>query len=829
MTELEKKETISRPLFAILVIVFSYLFVIFSALHSADKPVGGGDTWVAMALGRYTLGPWATHDNNRTMQMKILDAFGIHMTWDDPISANSRPYVKGVKGCEGWVNQNWLSHVMFYKLKTTCGEGSIVIYKFIQAILTALFAFWAARALKVNYFLAAVCASFGVLLARSYIDMRPNITTIFMAIIMIYLLFRWKAGHPKSILWLFPLMIIWSNVHGGFIYAIVVFGIACGGYAVSNVLSKSFPTLFDFYDWKKQYVWLLVGFGITVFTPMIFSPYGSENLFHPLMVMFGDEGKIWRNVSEWHPVYQEGFGNTGSFFAFCAVFAVTVLLWIIVRSRFTFPQLTENDGSVTTNGLIFFTALPIAWISNAYLKAKKGSGSEKDDYVCMPTLDLTWVGIVLLTFYMAISSRRFVFLAGVVLSPFLAILLEQIFFMTKDFWQKKFTLPAITKVVAVIMIAATVFTGFVFVAAVNDIYYTPPLDGFDLTVFRRMVGILDQPVKAAQFIADNNIQGVVLNEWTNGGYIPWAQQPNETTGRPLCKVYMDGRAQAAYRVEHFEKWQHLNINARGSQAQMQADIKNRKALLEQLVKKSGAKTITPAVYDALVESCSQNSQLYAQLMYAMGADPVLYGKVLEKEGINVVLAKEANSRRTITYLEKLPNWKTIYVDDRYNVIVNTDSPYNRHLFETDIEQLQYPDDFTRSLSLVDYYVHDSADKDTYRAKLLKAEQLLADIDDSNRFLTYGSVYRVKYMLNKKQDVISFFENEYVRLKKLVDENVEFGKKSNLVGLHMCCHYLAALYQEQKDNEKAMKYKNEKEKYQAELKSLNDSATSGWFW
>ena len=59
------------------------LLVIAACLHSANRPIGGGDTWVAMANGRYTVGPWAMEDEGRTWQMRVLDKFGVHLTKKD--------------------------------------------------------------------------------------------------------------------------------------------------------------------------------------------------------------------------------------------------------------------------------------------------------------------------------------------------------------------------------------------------------------------------------------------------------------------------------------------------------------------------------------------------------------------------------------------------------------------------------------------------------------------------------------------------------------------------------------------------------------------------
>ena len=793
MSELEEKNGGSKvAIYGIILILFSYLLVIVSALHSADKPVGGGDTWVAMACGRYTLGPWAKEDNNRTIQMKILDIFGIHVTWEDPFSVNSRPYSKGTEDCEGWVNQNWLSHVMFYKLNTSFGEGSIVVYKFIQAILTALFAFWAARSLKVNYFLAAICASFGVLLARSFIDMRPNISTILMAAIMIQLLLRWKSGHPKSMLWLLPVMIIWSNVHGGFIYGIIVMGVACGGYAVSNVLAEINPNLFYKCNWKKDYLWLVIGFGITILTPMIFSPFGAENLIHPLMVMMGSDGEKWRQVSEWHPLFSDGFGNVGPYKAFALIFLIISIIWLIVRIMYK-PANQPANNEEKKPGIIDF--------------------------------DLAWFGIIAGTLKMSVDSRRFAILAAVVLAPFMAVLIQQIFVMTGKFWKDKVSSALAAKIYAGLAVLSTSAVAIILYLAVQDIYIRPPADGIERTVFRQMVGINDQPVRAMPFFDANKVRGVVLNEWTNGGIVPWGQTPDEKTGQPACKVFMDGRAQAAYRLSHFEKWQVMNINFPSAGQ----EIQNRQKILDQLIQKSGLKKGSSRLYDKLIDYY-RGGKLYKNLLFAMAADPELYGKVLEYEGVNVVLAKNARSHRTIDYLRKNDNWKILYMDDRFTLIFRVDAPENSHLFDKPIEELSYPDELSRKLSLAHYYLNNRLKDNTkFFNKIVEADKLLADIDSRYLKAALPLIFQAKSMLRKQDEFIEYLDVHYDRLKKTVDDKVEFGRWSNLETLAAVCQYRTSLAKTNKDSEKAEFYSNQYKKYIKELQTQIKEENSRLFW
>ena len=242
------------------------LFVIAAALHSADESIGGGDTWVALACGRYQLGDWPrgpVQQSDRSWQMRLLDKFAVHITWHDPFGARTRPYNPQNKEDVGWVNQNWLTHTLFYQMKTAWGENSIVVYKFVQAVLTALFTYWAARALGAHPLLSAGAAAFGILLSRSFVDLRPNVSSILFAAIMIMLLAYWKKGSSWALAGMFPVMVIWANVHGGFIYAIMIFVVLWVGFLLAMVVNQGWLDLL--WNWvqalpsiPRVIVWILI-------------------------------------------------------------------------------------------------------------------------------------------------------------------------------------------------------------------------------------------------------------------------------------------------------------------------------------------------------------------------------------------------------------------------------------------------------------------------------------------------------------------------------------------------------------------------------------------
>ncbi|MBN2210096.1 MAG: hypothetical protein JW709_01755 [Sedimentisphaerales bacterium] len=655
------------------------LMVTTAALHSADKVVGGGDTWVAMACGRYTHGPWAAQQENRTVQMKVLDGVDLHLTQRDFMGEFSRPFnpesrkignvlrrfgwalqeamgktpdKTGHENIEnvGWINQNWLTHAAFYAFKALgadnpiaenpFGESLIVLYKFLQAILTALFAYWTARELGAHPLIAALVVAFGVLLSRSFIDLRPNISSILYAIITVYLLVRWRNGKYRSMFWMIPVMILWANVHGGFIYAMMLFVLAGGAYAVHAfagrwqvlfllgglacvtvivmsatgtdkfdeilrgsqqtikkidnqkiLLSQAFRTgklssmEYDNRIWRldrdlkpmyqqdfairltrifailavlsmlgiiacvlwrlmrgnpselffpiqrRSLKYLAVGGGCVVLIPWFFSPFGLENLVHPLLVATGAEGKEWREVAEWLPIWQpHGFGNARYYAPFLILLGVTLVVWWVLRAR--------AGGSVVP-------------------AMRRRPSDESSD--TGPKVDLAHLAIVAITVAMSIQSRRFIFLGGIIVAPFLAVWFTDVVNM---FSARRSKLPRENAVAMrsrfLVVFAWTTGMVFaaIFIACVWDTYFRPPIQGPQLSMFRRMVGISDQPVRAMEFFNANHLQGVVLNEWTHGGFITFHQTPDPKTGESPCKVFMDGRAQAAYDIEHFRLQNH---------------------------------------------------------------------------------------------------------------------------------------------------------------------------------------------------------------------------------------------------------------------------------
>jgi len=848
-------KSIEKPHLIKIMIAGCILLVILASMHAADRPIGAGDTWVAMACGRYSLGPWAAKQPDRTWQMKLLDIFGVHITKQDPLSAKSRPYNPNNPKEFGWVNQNWLTHVLFYKMYNGWGENSIVVYKFIQAILTGLLAYWAARVMGAHAIFAAAAAAFGMLLSRSFIDLRPNVSSIFFASIMIMLLGYWKKDRFWALAWMIPVMLVWSNVHGGFIYAILIFVIMIGGHLAMMLLNVIRPDTFAAINKRGFSILLLMGAVVTAI-PAVFSPFGFENLTHPLIVATGAEGKVWRDVIEWKPIWDEmGFGNAGPYIYFLWIFVAVFLAWWVLyfcKPRFPQPRGRRQRRETTT----------FAW----------------------PRIDLAQLGVMAVTVFMSVKSRRFVFLGGVMLAPFLAQMAQEIVNMGRLLYdyKKDHTLPKellpmpkrLTQIASISVITAALVMGVIFSACMWDLYYAPPYDGQNLNVFERMSQITAQPVRAIKFFDANDIQGIVFNEWTQGGFVAFGQKKlDPETGEPACKLYIDGRAQAAYTVDHFtHRGQMMEVvpqtnaqyRARLQQLAQSLDISTNDSYfydklfqradndrelmqklyalaageanlyitlrhyeLDKIISRLGLDKNDPQIYDKLIQVGIKEPDFYDKLTKLSVGSAQLYDKLLKHEGVNVALVSLATQNKY--YIDKLleesENWQRFYIDERDTIYIRKDDPANQRLFQVPISELNYPDELSRKFSL-GYNYCQSDDPNT----LVEGMQMLMSIQtDIYLPLVYNTIFKTGLKLKKYSDLFNYFSRERkINLTRL-EANNRFGRLEDYRELVYLCNILSRFSIATQDGSQKNMFLEEKDKYTQLATELAEHIKEGWLW
>jgi hypothetical protein len=212
--------------------IFGWAAMLLFAFYACTHMVAAGDTWVAMACGRHfvhhgvdTVEPFSANSHKPGPTPEEVQTWPKWAQWiTNTVGLKTVRYWHPT----GWVNQNWLTHVIFYKLTTTLGSetqpyyDALVLWKFAIYILAAVALYFTARVYGVNRALAAVFVCFALLIGRSFFDVRPaGFSNLLVAVLLLILAL---ASYRRSLyIWLLvPLVVFWSNVHGGYIYAFVM-------------------------------------------------------------------------------------------------------------------------------------------------------------------------------------------------------------------------------------------------------------------------------------------------------------------------------------------------------------------------------------------------------------------------------------------------------------------------------------------------------------------------------------------------------------------------------------------------------------------------------
>lgn len=193
-------------------------------LYASTHMVAAGDTWIALACGRH----FAEHG------VDTVEPFSFNSHPAGPSDEQLARFPEWTHGMirfwhpTGWINQNWLTHLTFYKLVTWFGSdgeynyNTLVYWKYalFTATIAVVFAF--GKVLGAGNFLSMVAACCAMVIGRSFYDIRPACYSNLLVPLFILLLALSAYKHRAYIWLMIPLIIFWANVHGGYIYAYIM-------------------------------------------------------------------------------------------------------------------------------------------------------------------------------------------------------------------------------------------------------------------------------------------------------------------------------------------------------------------------------------------------------------------------------------------------------------------------------------------------------------------------------------------------------------------------------------------------------------------------------
>jgi hypothetical protein len=446
--------------------------VVFAVTHMDQ----GVDTWISLAGGR--------------------DVAARGVRTDDPFSFASRP--AGPAGApawrrwllpDGWINQNWLTHLLLHRLAGAGGTDALVWWKLLTYLLAAAALVAAARLQGASLAAALAAAAAALAAAREHLSLRAQDVTNLLAAAMLLVLALARSRGQRWLWALVPLFAVWANAHGGFVFGLALLAIL----VVSDWRGRrQGASTASGRPWDPR---LTAAVAVAALAAAVTaSPYRLANLTHPLAITVGPDSALWRVVREWRPLFSTPLASP----------------WPVVAL------------AVLALGL---------WAAAALRPRSAGAAPGRDG------------ALVVSAFALAIASARFVPLACVVVAPSLAGWLDAVLAPPL---RRAGTRPARLALAAALWLAALAAAAAVATRTARTYLAPWPQDAARHGVFDRMTHGHQRPWGPCAFLAANGVRGRLWNFWDEGGFLAACQQPEAGSGAVPVRLFIDGRAQAAF-------------------------------------------------------------------------------------------------------------------------------------------------------------------------------------------------------------------------------------------------------------------------------------------
>lgn len=244
-----------------------------------------------------------------------------------------------------WHAHEWLFEIIIYQLFDKFGYLGVKLFIALLGI-TALFISAAALTRRRNSDLPLIAGM--ALLLAPFLTPRPQLFTYLLFAIYLFALLRYKYRGEARHLWGLPLlMVLWVNVHGGYLLGIAIIAAFIGSEWLGARLAQT-PL-----EQRLRLRPLLITL-LAVSAASLLNPWGIHHWWFPFQLM---DNSAVATISEWQPLDFKTLYARG----YLAAIAVLLIVYLYAPRR---PDLTEL---VLPWGMISASFIAVRHMPLAYL------------------------------------------------------------------------------------------------------------------------------------------------------------------------------------------------------------------------------------------------------------------------------------------------------------------------------------------------------------------------------------------------------------------------------------------------------------------------------
>jgi hypothetical protein len=190
-------------------------------------------------------------------------------------------------GHSSWVAHSWLSQLFFYEIMHIGGPALVLLFTaLVNCVLFSVI--WLLWNRNHNLsFLAPAIFAFGIWCAQARFNPRPELFSAFFEVLLLVVLAlaEQKYFRRRNLLWLIPLFILWTNLHGG-----VAMGIAL---LLVTLIAETAQRLYQKESLRPALAIGIVFVGCVA--AMIINPFG----WHYYVALTQVNGAMFALIDEW--------------------------------------------------------------------------------------------------------------------------------------------------------------------------------------------------------------------------------------------------------------------------------------------------------------------------------------------------------------------------------------------------------------------------------------------------------------------------------------------------------------------------------------------------
>lgn len=239
------------------------------------------------------------------------------------------------------LKQYWLAQIIFYLIYKTFGDMGIIILRSLILMSVVLSVFWGLKRKDVNFYISFPFVFLTYLTTLTYTGERPVLFTLLFSVLVFLLIDGFKNNRTKTIFLLIPLMLLWANMHGGFIIGDIIIVVFIIGETLNIILRR--------FTYAKHE--LLIFYSVAVLSIAV--SYINPNGFAAFIIALSPTYKIFQSgIQEYQSVFYLYRNNIRSidigYIALAAIFPIILILRVRARKM-------DLSHIILLSGLLFMS------------------------------------------------------------------------------------------------------------------------------------------------------------------------------------------------------------------------------------------------------------------------------------------------------------------------------------------------------------------------------------------------------------------------------------------------------------------------------------------